>query len=672
MEPPVEGRASKGVQELAELMRQGSLQTQQDHLQQADQYPFSASHQRYKQHVVPALLEDDLTELTASSWVQHSLQHHSSHSMHHSSGVIFAPLAAHSHAGSSAGSREGSSNTDSRHLGFFQDVKHPDAAAATPARPSTAGPALHAAQQQHPTGAVSDSSSSSRAKADLLQQQQQKTWLQFQHVPQSSSDEVAALTRSRSSPEPAVRAYTLLQQDLSLALPQDSNSTKRSDKSQQGPPADSTTVRAPAHIAAREQLTSSSPQQLQQRQQGTWHDLSPAGPEYGISKAAALARRSLPGDIWCTSDEAQLLLQKNPQQASAGGLGQPLQQHHSWGGYSPDLPVDRPASTPPGFLVNGQQFRIATPQPSLPQLMGSPRAPAALQGGLMDVPAGSLFYGGEIRPRASWPGVLPNQPVSPTSRTPVPLSPEAAAAAATAASSIQQALAAVEEELQQLRVLQELNKQRRMLQANARVAVAQAAAAAAASVAGQTYRLGVLPTAGLHGRLGSVGSSGSSVVNSGSSASGSGFSNGSLGDPAAAGWLGAGQQSYSQNDQQSLLGGNAAQGGMGPAAQSSSSGQRVVNAGAGMNSFADASPSVAAPGVLSGGFGWSLQSLPHAQRQQPVLPGHHRSSSSSSAAVSAPNQQLLADDLNSELHQLAGDAQQLFQLEQILHALRQA
>lgn len=245
--------------------------------------------------------------------------------------------------------------------------------------------------------------------------------------------------------------------------------------------------------------------------------------------------------------------------------------------------------------------------------------------------------GGDPRPRASWSGVSPVQPLSPTSRSPVLLSPDAAAAAATAASSIQQALAAVEEELQQLRVLQELNKQRRKLQANARVAVAQAAAAAAASVAGQTHRLGLLPTAGLHGRLGIVGSSGSSVVNSGSSGSGSGFSSGSLGNSGAVGWVGAGQQSYSQSDKQSMVGGNAAQGAAG----------------------------------LGGGMGLPQSLLPHAQRQQPVLNGHYKSSSSS-AALSAANQQLLADDLSSELHQLAGDAQQLFQLEHILHSLRQA
>jgi hypothetical protein len=190
-------------EQLQQLL-QASLQEDQWHLRdqqhqhQAQTSPYhnlQDPHQLSEQ-TLQATLEDDLTELTASNWVQ-GASPHNSHSRAHSSGV---DLALRSYAFSSNSTDAGSS-TSSKHLGFFQEVSKGPTAASTrvktlPARPKTA----HGSPQQPSLLQDSAVVSSPRPLTAGNSGDQQRQWLQFQQ-PEAPDAAAADILRSASAVE---------------------------------------------------------------------------------------------------------------------------------------------------------------------------------------------------------------------------------------------------------------------------------------------------------------------------------------------------------------------------------------------------------------------------------------------------------------------------------------
>lgn len=403
------------------------------------------------QQLLVALTEEgaDLTELTASNWVQQHSQHSipSAQLQLDSSGVLFAaggggPVSV-SYAVSSASTDGGSSS--SKHLGFFshyrrkqhkQDDSSPgtavpageqDASTAAPppppsreeehdnasptaaaaaARPRTAGPVCRSsssdteeAEQQRvsaadtPARPKTANSSLSSAAAAAAGDQQQRQWLAFQQQ-QALGAAAAATAGVPATASSDARAAARIRQALAGRLFLENASHRILQASSNGGSgisrSGSSTPRIPAPLE---------PGWWQLQQQHS--DYSPAGPEEGGYADAVLPRSSV------AAAEAAV--------GAAGGAA----------GY-----YDQRAKSPAPLLARP----------------GSPRPPSR-------------------------------------SASPFGLSAEATAAAAAATASIQQAMAAANEEMQQLQLLQHLNKERRRLQGVARAAVARAAAAAAASVA---------------------------------------------------------------------------------------------------------------------------------------------------------------------------------------------
>jgi hypothetical protein len=194
-------------EQLQQLL-QASLQEDQQHLRD-QQYQHQArtspyhnlqDPQQVSEQTLQATLEDDLTELTASNWVQ-GASPHNSHSRAHSSGV---DLALRSYAFSSNSTDAGSS-TSSKHLGFFQEVSkdltsHPSAASTRaktlPARPKIA----HGSPQQPSRLQDSAVVSSPRPLTAGNSGDQQRQWLQFQQ-PEAPDAAAADILRSASAAE---------------------------------------------------------------------------------------------------------------------------------------------------------------------------------------------------------------------------------------------------------------------------------------------------------------------------------------------------------------------------------------------------------------------------------------------------------------------------------------
>lgn len=195
-------------EQLQQLL-QASLQEDQQQLrdqqyqQQARTSPYHnlQDPQQLSEQTLQAALEDDLTELTASNWVQ-GASPHNSHSRAHSSGV---DSALRSYAFSSNSTDAGSS-TSSKHLGFFQVVSkdltsHPSDAASTRAKTLPACPkTAHGSPQQQAQLQDATVVSSPRPLTAGNSGDQQRQWLQFQQ-PEAPDAAAADILRSASAAE---------------------------------------------------------------------------------------------------------------------------------------------------------------------------------------------------------------------------------------------------------------------------------------------------------------------------------------------------------------------------------------------------------------------------------------------------------------------------------------
>lgn len=388
-----------GSQDEWEDAKQQHQEYLDDHQPSRDQHPAPAHRPDDDDAMrLQAALEDELTELTASSWVQQqqaSSQHHSR--ALHSSGVLFAATA----GGPQNSLNDPVSSSSSRHAGFFQVQPTDTSIPSGGTRPKTAGPATRpktlglSMSQQH------------------LEPNQQD-WLLFQQVP-GASDSPGVLYRSSSSPVPAAKPHSGVQELLEgpAATGYMSNSS-RMPSAAQGPQARGfeprPTVTAggaggalPSRLSLdsatmRGVVTRSSTPPPAGRQH--YYAAAPASPEDeeedasgGLDGVQTLSQ----GFVSCTPQEARLLRQlahnlpthadQSAYASSSSSSSQqqpmPSRRQGAAGPAEPQL-LERPASSPPYLLDTPQERQLlsaigsarAASRPSSPYLPRSPRAAA--------------------------------------------------------------------------------------------------------------------------------------------------------------------------------------------------------------------------------------------------------------------------------------------------------